>query len=140
MHLNIYIFCVSFFLLLFGQCKCENTNDNNYDYSYYLTDPYDDMEEEWFNDPYESFNRKVFKFNTIVDKAVIKPFAEIYKAITPPIIQDKANNFFSNLQEPLYVLHGLLTLDFRKTFTSFSRFMINSTVGVGGFSGCCNTS
>ena len=34
-------------------------------------------------DPMESFNRTVFGFNEVVDKAVLKPVATGYKAVTP---------------------------------------------------------
>ena len=44
-------------------------------------------------DPYESFNRSVYKFNRGLDKAVLKPVAQGYKAITPDPVEKGISNF-----------------------------------------------
>jgi phospholipid-binding lipoprotein MlaA len=50
-------------------------------------------------DPIEGFNRAMFSFNETVDKAVIKPVAQGYDAITPRPVQTGVSNFFANIAD-----------------------------------------
>ncbi|MDI1360474.1 VacJ family lipoprotein [Methylotenera sp.] len=84
-------------------------------------------------DPLEGFNRGVYKFNDVADKAVIKPVAIAYKTITPTPIRTGFNNFFSNLGSLTTVLNDLLQLKLANAFTDAGRFVINSTFGIAGF-------
>ena len=83
-------------------------------------------------DPYENFNRKVYKFNKVVDKYIIRPPAEIYGAIVPNPAKKGANSFVSNLKEPLNIFYGIIQLKPNEAFNSFFRFFINSTFGILG--------
>lgn len=85
------------------------------------------------NDPLESVNRGVYKFNDAVDGAVLKPVAGAYKAVTPSPIRKGINNFFNNLRSLTTVLNDLLQLKFAHAFTDAGRFVINSTFGLAGF-------
>lgn len=84
-------------------------------------------------DPLESFNRGVYKFNDVADKAVIKPVAKGYKAVAPTPVRIGINNFFNNLRSLTYVLNNLLQLKFANAFSEAGRFIINSTFGLAGF-------
>lgn len=84
-------------------------------------------------DPLESTNRKIFKFNDVVDKAVLKPLAVGYENVIPETIRRGVSNFFGNLSDLVTSIQHFLQLDFEKTTSSASRFFINSTVGVLGF-------
>lgn len=84
-------------------------------------------------DPLEPMNRQIFAFNEVVDDFVIAPVARGYRAITPQYARDGVNNFLNNLGEPVNMLNGLLQLDPEQTFTSFWRFVLNTTFGFGGF-------
>lgn len=84
-------------------------------------------------DPLEGMNRGVYKFNQVTDKAVIKPIAKGYKAITPSPIRTGVNNFFSNLGMVTTVVNDLLQLKFAHAFTDAGRFVINTTFGIAGF-------
>jgi len=83
------------------------------------------------NDPWEGFNQPIFKFNLGFDKYVAKPFISAYDVI-PRQGRRSIANVLSNLYEPLNVLHGLLQLNPKITFTSLWRFLLNSTFGLGG--------
>jgi len=50
-------------------------------------------------DPLESFNRAMFSFNDGVDKTVLKPVAEGYRAVFPSMVRTGVANFFSNLED-----------------------------------------
>ncbi len=84
-------------------------------------------------DPWEGFNRKVFAFNDVADKYAAKPVAKAYQAITPNFIERGIDNIFSNLGELLNVFADLSQLKFKEAASDGGRFVINSTVGVGGF-------
>lgn len=84
-------------------------------------------------DPLEGFNRGIYKFNDVADKAVIKPVAKAYKAVAPSPIRTGFNNFFDNLGAITTVLNDLLQLKFANAFTDAGRFVINSTFGLAGF-------
>ena len=84
------------------------------------------------HDPYEKFNRKMYKFNKIVDKYIIKPPAEMYGTIMPKPAKKGVNSFINNLKEPLNLLYGIIELKPDKAFNSFFRFFINSTFGILG--------
>lgn len=84
-------------------------------------------------DPLEGFNRGIYKFNDVADKAVIKPVAKGYKAIAPTPVRTGFNNFFNNLRGITYVLNNLLQFKFADAFSEAGRFVINTTFGLAGF-------
>lgn len=83
-------------------------------------------------DPYESFNRNVFEFNTTVDKYALKPVAKIYKKVVPKPVSKGVSNISSNLDDATNVVHDLLQGRFEWALQDLSRFLVNSTVGLGG--------
>jgi phospholipid-binding lipoprotein MlaA len=83
-------------------------------------------------DPLEGINRGIYKFNDVTDKALFKPVATAYKAVTPTPVRKGVNNFFNNLGSITTVLNDLLQLKFANAFTDAGRFVINTTFGVAG--------
>lgn len=83
------------------------------------------------NDPLESFNRPVFHFNVALDKYAMRPVANTYHEL-PQIVRLSVSNELTNISEPLNMVHGVLRLNPRVFFTSFWRFVLNTTVGLGG--------
>jgi len=83
-------------------------------------------------DPLEGFNRGVYKFNDVADKAVIKPVAGAYKAVLPTPVRSGVNNFFTNLNTLVSAINDLLQFKFDKAVTGMGRFAINTTFGVAG--------
>jgi phospholipid-binding lipoprotein MlaA len=83
-------------------------------------------------DPMESFNRTVFGFNETVDKAVIKPVASGYKAITPDWMRKGVGNFFNNLQDVWSAVNNGLQGRGLEFSDSVGRVMVNSTIGLLG--------
>ena len=84
-------------------------------------------------DPLEGVNRGVYKFNDVADKAVLKPVAKAYKAVTPTPVRKGINNFFNNLETIKTVFNDLLQFKFAHAFTDAGRLVINSTFGLAGF-------
>lgn len=83
-------------------------------------------------DPYEGFNRKMFAFNDTVDDYIAKPMADAYKFITPQFVQTGIFNFFNNLKNINIVLNDVLQAKFQQSAEDSGRFMINTTIGLGG--------
>lgn len=83
-------------------------------------------------DPWEKFNRGIFRFNDTADRYVLKPVAKGYQAITPEIVRIGITNFFSNLRSPLVVMNDLLQGKVKQAGGDTVRFVVNSTVGVVG--------
>jgi len=84
-------------------------------------------------DPFEEYNRKVWAFNEFLDDNFAKPTAEIYTSFTPDFIEVGITNFFRNLNELDNAANQLLQGKPLLAINDFSRFLINSTIGLGGF-------
>lgn len=85
------------------------------------------------NDPWEGYNRAIFKFNEQVDKVVFKPAATIYNKIIPAPISKGVGNVYANIKLPLTIVNDLLQLNPKQAVADTWRFGINSTFGFGGF-------
>ena len=84
-------------------------------------------------DPFEEYNRKVWAFNEFLDDNFAKPTAEVYTSITPDFIEVGITNFFRNLNELDNTANQLLQGRPLLAINDFSRFLVNSTIGLGGF-------
>lgn len=83
-------------------------------------------------DPFESFNRGVYRFNDTLDKTVAKPAAIGYDKVMPELGKTMISNFFSNLDDVLVTANDLLQFKFAQGLSDGMRVLVNSTVGVGG--------
>ena len=83
-------------------------------------------------DPFEGFNRGMYKFNDTLDKAVLKPVARGYSAVMPTPAKKMVHNFFSNLDDILVTGNGLLQFKFAQAASDFTRVWVNSTFGIFG--------
>lgn len=83
-------------------------------------------------DPYESFNRKVHRFNLAADKAILKPAATVYRSVLPGFARKGINNAFNNLDMVPSVANDLLQAEGKWAIKDTWRFVINSTLGIGG--------
>lgn len=85
-----------------------------------------------YDDPWEGFNRRMYYFNAKADHYVLLPVVNGYKAITPDILESGISNFFSNLGEIPVFINSLLQAKPGVAAETFSRFAVNTTVGVFG--------
>jgi phospholipid-binding lipoprotein MlaA len=83
-------------------------------------------------DPFEKFNRVSYKVTDAVDRAVLKPTAKGYKAVAPQFVETGVSNFFSNLNQPTVIVNDLLQAKFTPALSDTGRFLLNTTLGVGG--------
>lgn len=89
-------------------------------------------EQVHLEDPWEGFNRRVFAFNDVLDRYTLKPIAKGYQTVTPDPVQTGVGNFFANLSDVRTALNSLLQGKPANAGLATSRFLINSTVGIGG--------
>lgn len=83
-------------------------------------------------DPLQKINRGVYKFNDVVDRATLKPLAKGYQKVTPQWMRTGVSNFFSNLGEPWTIVNELFQGKPKAMGQQTGRFLINTTLGIGG--------
>ena len=82
-------------------------------------------------DPWERMNRFTYRFNARFDEAVFLPVADKYRRLPSPV-RTGIHNFFANLGEVVSVLNYTAQLRPAPGVRSLGRFVINSTLGIGG--------
>ena len=112
--LNSYKLGLCFSLLVFSSC-CATTGSG---------DP---------RDPLEGFNRGVYSFNQGMDTVLFDPISNVYKTITPDVVDEGVSNFFSNLGEISNIANAILQLKIDQALSDATRFIFNSTIGLLGF-------
>jgi len=85
------------------------------------------------HDPWEPFNRGMYRFNGDLDTAFLKPLAKGYQAITPAPVDRGITNFFENIADVRNAANNLLQFKLARAATSVGRILVNSTVGLLGF-------
>ena len=84
------------------------------------------------HDPLEPFNRGVYRFNDVVDRAVLKPVATAYHNVLPAPVRQGVGNFFGNLDDAWSIVNNALQLKGQAAADSMVRFGVNTFLGLGG--------
>jgi phospholipid-binding lipoprotein MlaA len=84
------------------------------------------------NDPLEPTNRVFYNVNDKLDRYAFKPLAKGYVAVTTQGIRNHVGNFVTNIGEPAELINFMLSGKSHMAGTSLVRFVVNSTVGIGG--------
>jgi phospholipid-binding lipoprotein MlaA len=83
-------------------------------------------------DPLQGFNRAMFWFN---DKAyfwALKPTARVYRFVVPKPVRVAVHKAFRNAAFPVRFTNNLLQAKWRGAGRESGRFLVNSTIGLGG--------
>ncbi|MGK2911707.1 MAG: MlaA family lipoprotein, partial [Sphingobium sp.] len=83
-------------------------------------------------DPLEGFNRTVWSVNRGIDTVVLKPVSTVYRTVIPRPARKGVTGVFQNLTEPWSFVNNMLQLRPKRAFQNLGRFVVNTTVGVGG--------
>lgn len=83
-------------------------------------------------DPFEGWNRGVTKFNTIADSSALGPLSSAYGTVVPEFARQGINNALFNLGEPVTAINSALQGKPERALDASWRFVVNSTIGVGG--------
>jgi len=84
------------------------------------------------HDPIESTNRVTDKVNDSIDRVSLKPLAKGYTAVVPKPMRTAVSNFYDNSTYMNTVLNDFLQGKGQQGFLDLMRFLINSTLGIGG--------
>lgn len=87
---------------------------------------------EAYRDPWQNTNRGLYSFNKGLDRYALKPVTNVYRAVTPKPARQMVSNGFNNIGQPNNFLNALLQGKVKQAFRSLDRFLINTTIGVGG--------
>jgi phospholipid-binding lipoprotein MlaA len=82
-------------------------------------------------DPWERLNRFSYRFNARFDEAIFLPVANGYRWLPSPV-RTGVHNIFDNLSEVDSVINYTLQGRLKYGVRSLGRFVINSTIGIGG--------
>lgn len=85
------------------------------------------------NDPLEKMNRGLFTFNDRLYFWFLKPVATGYKTVAPKPFREHFALFFQNAKYPVRFVNALLQGRFKSAGIETGRFVVNTTVGLGGF-------
>lgn len=84
-------------------------------------------------DPWEGFNRTIYRFNYRFDKYVFLPAVRGYRAVTPDLVEQGIHNFFNNLRDLVTLVNTVLQARPDKTVETLTRMIWNTTIGLAGF-------
>ena len=93
---------------------------------------YETADEKDIYDPYEKYNRKIYAFNDTFDRYFLEYVAKAYRDGVPQPARQTIRNFLTNLSLPISAMNSLLQGKVDNSLSTFSNFLINTTVGIGG--------
>ncbi len=84
------------------------------------------------SDPWVKTNQRIFRLNDYFDQLIVRPVAASYTLFIPRIARQGIGNFFSNINDINVFVNDLLQLKLDAAANDSGRFLINSTLGLGG--------
>ena len=84
------------------------------------------------SDPFEGFNRRMYRFNYHFDRFVFLPIVKVYSTILPDFAEKGVSNFFNNVREIKNFYNSVLQWQGESTVDTAARFGINTTIGILG--------
>lgn len=112
---------------LAGQTVADPAANPDADY-----DDYDEYTPVVVYDPFEGFNRAMFKFNDATYTYVLSPAVKGYEFVVRPPVNRAIGNFYDNVRYPVRLVNALLQGKVTRAGLETKKFLINTTVGVAG--------
>jgi len=84
------------------------------------------------NDPLEPFNRAMYSTDQVLDRTLVRPVVNGYRAVVPDGARRSVSNFTNNLRSPIVFVHDVLQGAPERAGTTFARFFVNTFIGVLG--------
>lgn len=99
-----------------------------------MEDPFEDElpEVKDLEDPFEDYNRFMFRVNNSIANHFFKPVTHGYRKVVPEGARVSIKRMFKNASAPVRYVGSLAQKDFKKSARVFDRFLINTTLGLGG--------
>lgn len=83
-------------------------------------------------DKFEKINRKMFAFNSGLNKYAIKPVHILWSSIMPEYGINRIHSAYTNIEYPKRLVSSLIQKDFKTSGRETVRFLTNTTLGIGG--------
>jgi phospholipid-binding lipoprotein MlaA len=83
-------------------------------------------------DPWEPFNRAMFRFNQDLDQGLVLPWTDAYVTLVPELLRTGIGNFFANAQDAWSSINNLLQGKFDRSVMMTMRFATNTVFGALG--------
>jgi len=83
-------------------------------------------------DPFEALNRRIYRFNDVVDENVAKPVATGYKHVVPGEMRDRVRNFFGNIGDVFIGVNNFLQGKVGDGASDWARVLWNTSFGLLG--------
>lgn len=84
-------------------------------------------------DPWQGYNRFMFRINDNIDAYTLKPLAKGYQAVTPQVLEDGVHNVFRNIGDVGNLANNVLQGKFHDAGVDSGRLIFNTTFGLLGF-------
>lgn len=84
------------------------------------------------NDPLEPFNRAMYATHTAIDTVALRPVAQGYRAVLPQPVRTGVRNMLQNIRTPIVLVNDMLQGQPRRAGDTLGRFVLNTTIGLGG--------
>jgi phospholipid-binding lipoprotein MlaA len=91
-----------------------------------------DAQPAGFPDPLERTNRGVLAFNNLADRYLLDPITMAYGFVFPRPVKVAIRRALENVDEPSTAVNDIVQLEWKDAMIASARFVVNSTVGVGG--------
>ncbi|MHC8408016.1 MlaA family lipoprotein [Pseudomonas sp. TMB3-21] len=85
------------------------------------------------DDPWEGFNRPIFKFNDVLDTYALKPLAQGYQFVTPQFLEDGIHNMYRNVGDVTNLANNIMQAKPTAAGVDTARLIFNTTFGLLGF-------
>jgi phospholipid-binding lipoprotein MlaA len=96
------------------------------------TEEFTNVPLEKVNDPFERFNRTMFRINDTLITYAIRPVAHGYARVVPTAVRNSITNVFDNAQFPVRFINCVLQGKIMRAAQETGKFVFNSTFGLGG--------
>ena len=83
-------------------------------------------------DPWEPFNRAMFRFNQDLDQGLVLPWTDAYVTLVPELARIGIGNFFANAQDIWSAANNLMQGKFEQSVIMTMRFATNTVLGALG--------
>jgi len=84
-------------------------------------------------DPYEGLNREMLISNLRFYYGFLRPVAQVYVDVVPDVVRGGVSNLIANLSGPRIFINDMLQGEITRASETAGRFLINTTLGIGGF-------
>jgi phospholipid-binding lipoprotein MlaA len=118
------------FSVAMGPPQPQAVEDDDYDALF--DEEFDFGAEHSPNDPFEDTNRVFLRFNRRLDRHLLRPLTRSYQYVVPGVARRGVRRMFTNFNSPSTLVNDLLQLRFTDAGKTLGRFLLNTTLGVGG--------